>query len=402
MTQNPLKVSVIIPTYNRKEYIQQAIDSALAQTYPDVEVIVMDDGSTDGTGQALRARYGKRIQYVYQENRGESAARNEAIKRSCGQYIAMLDSDDVWMPAKLERQLALLERRPEVGLVSCQVLVINARGETVRTEPLHPEQTSDTVSLASLVLDSPVHASTILVQRACLDEAGWFNERIRYGEDWDLCLRLAARHQVGFVSEPLVSLRSHADAQSRYIVPKQEAGHRFAGRLQIIEDVFPLFSGDDHRVAALKAQALAREYAKAALLNYVHRDYTRAARLLSQAMDLDSAFWQDGERVAELVYLHALALSKEYTEADAISFVKETFAHLPTNPNSRCACLRRKVLGRLHIEFGFLNHQRGIAELVWKHVFAGLYYDPTWLRNLGVLSILRQSVVSLAWRKKSK
>ncbi len=111
-------VSVIIPTYNRRAYVQEAIDSVLAQTYTDYEIIVIDDGSTDGTGEALRERYGDKIIYEWQENQGLSAARNRGIESSRGQYIALLDSDDLWMPEKLERQVACLSQHPEVAMVA--------------------------------------------------------------------------------------------------------------------------------------------------------------------------------------------------------------------------------------------------------------------------------------------
>lgn len=99
------RVSVIIPTYNRREYVQEAIDSALAQTFTDYEIIVIDDGSTDGTSEALQARYGNRIHYEWQENQGESVARNRGIELARGEYIAFLDSDDLWHPEKLAKQI---------------------------------------------------------------------------------------------------------------------------------------------------------------------------------------------------------------------------------------------------------------------------------------------------------
>jgi glycosyltransferase involved in cell wall biosynthesis len=197
-------VSVIIPTYNRIQYVQLAIDSALAQSYPNCEVVVVDDGSTDGTGKTLRDRYGDRIRYFYQDNQGESAARNEAIRQSSGEFIALLDSDDVWLPAKLEQQLALFEANPELGLVSCHVTRINEQGDVVSRGTLHPEQTSGIVPVEVILTDSPVHASTITVRRNHILTEGGFDETITYGEDWDFCLRIAAKYPVGFVQEPLV------------------------------------------------------------------------------------------------------------------------------------------------------------------------------------------------------
>ena len=122
------RVSVIIPTYNRLDYVQEAIDSVLAQTYTDYELIVVDDGSTDGTGDTLKARYGDRIRYLWQENQGWPAARNHGVSIAQGEYIAQLDSDDLWLPEKLVRQVPVLDACPEAVLVFSHVMQIDAEG----------------------------------------------------------------------------------------------------------------------------------------------------------------------------------------------------------------------------------------------------------------------------------
>jgi GT2 family glycosyltransferase len=387
-------VSVVIPTYNRKQYIQEAINSALAQTYPAVEIIVVDDGSTDDTDQVLKARYGERIRYVFQDNQGESVARNKAICLSRGQYVALLDSDDVWLPTKLERQVALMERQPELGLVSCHALKIDAQGNLTRSTPVHTGQTTNIVSLETLLLNSPLYCSTVLIRKHCLDQVGLFAEGIRYGEDRDLFLRVAARSQVGFVDEPLVSLRSHTGAQSRPLVPKQEVERRMAERIQIVERVFPLFQGDAATLAALKARTLAREYVRGAISISMYGEYERGASLLYQAVDLDPATWQDGKQVAELSLRHAVVLSKEQTLAAAVRFVEGVYAHLPAHLYSWNPRFRRQVLGELQVEFAFWQYQRGKASSVPRHALRGVLYDPAWLRNRGLWSIAMRALTN--------
>jgi glycosyltransferase involved in cell wall biosynthesis len=114
----PPKVSVLIATYNRARMLGAAIDSVLAQSYQDFELIVVDDGSTDGTRELVARRYGSAVRYIYQENRGRSEARNTGIKAARGDFFAFLDSDDAWLPEKLARQVRLLEQRPQIGIVS--------------------------------------------------------------------------------------------------------------------------------------------------------------------------------------------------------------------------------------------------------------------------------------------
>ena len=121
------KVSVIIPAYNCAHYICHAVDSVLAQTFPDFELVVVDDGSTDNTRELLK-QYGSQIKYIYQQNKDMTAARNTGINHSSGEYIAFLDSDDIWLANKLERQIVLLDQAPEVGLVYCWHYYIDPAG----------------------------------------------------------------------------------------------------------------------------------------------------------------------------------------------------------------------------------------------------------------------------------
>ena len=123
--QHP-KVSVIIPTYNRAEYLGEAIQSVFDQTFEDFEILIVDDGSTDDTQQLVLSFHDPRLRSFYQNNCGISAARNAAIRSADGEYIAFLDSDDVWLPELLESQVAVLDRRPEIGLVY-------ARAATLKT-----------------------------------------------------------------------------------------------------------------------------------------------------------------------------------------------------------------------------------------------------------------------------
>jgi glycosyltransferase involved in cell wall biosynthesis len=386
------QVSAIIPTYNRKRYVQLAIDSALTQTYPNLEVIVVDDGSTDGTEAAL-AGYAEKIRYIKQENQGESVARNVGIYASQGEYIALLDSDDLWKPDKVERQLEFLQNNPDIGLVSCHVGVINEHGTVVTGGPVHPEQKSDRVSLENLVLDSPVHASTILLHRQSLDDVGVFDTTIRYGEDWDLCLRLASKYQIGFIlGEPLTMLRTHGEAQSRYLVPKSEARRRLADWDCVIHKNFAATQNNSQAPNSLEAVALAQSRARIALLDYVYKDYVSGQAHLRQVIQLAPAKWADGTRISEMIHLHAMALAQKAPGRDPIDFVEAMFNHLPTEIVEWRSRYRREILGRLHIELAFFYFSRSMYRLVPRMVLTGFYYDPRSITNLGIFSILIRSL----------
>ena len=127
------QVTVIIPTYNRRALVQQAIDSVLAQTYTDYEIIVVDDGSTDGTGEALAARYGERIRYFCQENKGRALARNLGIAEALGEYVSFLDSDDLFRQDELERHIQGMADHPEIDLGFTSYTTIPGMGTLIRS-----------------------------------------------------------------------------------------------------------------------------------------------------------------------------------------------------------------------------------------------------------------------------
>lgn len=209
-------VSAIIPTYNYGRFVARAIDSVLAQSHSPLECIVVDDGSTDDTPQVL-ARYGDRIRAIRQDNRGLSAARNAGIRAARGSYIALLDADDAWKPAKIARQVAVLEAQPDVGAVGCAFEVGDevAAPRAVEARRDGPELPGRLRRIA--VRDSWVEGSGsgALLPRRVLDAVGLFDEGLRAAEDWDMWLRIAARYRVVNLPEVLVSISRHGTGTFR-------------------------------------------------------------------------------------------------------------------------------------------------------------------------------------------
>lgn len=190
-------VSIIIPTYNRSKYICRAIDSALAQTYPETEIIVIDDGSTDDTPSVLKP-YMPKIKYVHQQNGGISAARNRGIKESAGKYIAFLDSDDQWAPQKLAIQVAILEKDPKIGIVHNKLIIVNDAGERVGMKPSR-ESGRNFKELIEIGGDLPT--SSVITRRECFQTAGLFDEHLKVMEDFEMWLRIARTYDVHEVRE---------------------------------------------------------------------------------------------------------------------------------------------------------------------------------------------------------
>jgi GT2 family glycosyltransferase len=203
----PGRVSVVIPCFNGARHLGEALDGALAQTHSDVEVVVTDDGSTDDT-PAVLAAYGDRIRRLSQANAGPSAARNRALAAATGEYVALLDADDRFHPTKLERQVAVLRARPDVGAVYCGWRFIDAAGR-VLPELGWPRVEGDL--LDALVLGNLFHPVSVVLRRDVVDAAGGFDVRCPVNEDWDLFLR-ASRQGARWacVDEALCDYRIHA------------------------------------------------------------------------------------------------------------------------------------------------------------------------------------------------
>lgn len=205
-------VSVIIPTYNRAEFLRHAIESVLAQTYQDFELLALDDGSTDQTA-ALAAEYGDRLTYLFQDNRGVSSARNHGIRQAAGELIALLDSDDRWLPDKLTRQVAVMTQQPELQLCHTEEIWIR-RGVRVNPKKKHRKHTGYIFPYClPLCVISP---SSVLIRRALFEQVGLFDETLPACEDYDLWLRITKTYPVHLIETPLlVKYGGHPDQLSR-------------------------------------------------------------------------------------------------------------------------------------------------------------------------------------------
>lgn len=207
--QSDILVSIIIPTFNREDIVGRAIDSALAQTYERKEIIVVDDGSTDGTLDLLKKYEPAGVRIIAQQNRGPSAARNRGVCESRGQLLAFLDSDDVWLPEKLERQVRLLERAGrDVPCCLCNAIV-RSPGRDIPSFDLAPLEISCPEGVwtnATEVLSTRgvVFTQAVIARRDVFSRIGGFDEDLRLMEDWDLSLRLSQEGPLAFIAEPLV------------------------------------------------------------------------------------------------------------------------------------------------------------------------------------------------------
>lgn len=233
---------MIIPTYNRRELVQRAIDTVLTQTRPVQEILVVDDGSTDGTGDALARAFGERIRYVYRPNGGVSSARNHGLSLARGRYLALLDSDDEWLPRKTELQVEWLEARPEFGMVLCDVMRMNPERVDVERFSRREQIPHDGHVLKWVMLNPSLVPASVMMRREVFETVGGFDETLPTGEDLEFHLRVAARWPIGVVEEPLVrAMRGHdglsslARTYDDYVRVIEQAASRAAGRIEQVD-----------------------------------------------------------------------------------------------------------------------------------------------------------------------
>ena len=230
------KVSVVIPTYNRPSFLYSAIKSVLNQTFQDFEIIVVDDASTDNTRKVVAEFDEKRICYLrHRENRGGSTARNTGIKRSKGEFIAFLDDDDLWVRSKLEKQLDLFNKKPEIGAVYSGAWIINKSGEIIGY---------DLPFLRGNILPDMLRknhvgsCSFVMVRKECFDRIGTFDETLPASQDWDMWVRLGEHYHFDFCHEPLVLYRVHERRITADPYAKMEAARSLFKKFSTSIDTF--------------------------------------------------------------------------------------------------------------------------------------------------------------------
>lgn len=216
-------VSVIIPTYNSGPYITEALMSVFGQTYKNFEIIVVDDGSTDETKNNLHS-FINGVQCIYKDNAGPASARNLGIKKSKGEYIAFLDSDDIWLPEKLKLQLGLFSMLPEIELAHSDFTYFDDRGLEKKSEYSEIDKKNFGGNVFYyLVRENFVRTSSVVVKKETLKRVKLFDEELFMSEDYDLWLRITKEKRlVGYINKPLLKVRRHSnsvteDAKKTYL-----------------------------------------------------------------------------------------------------------------------------------------------------------------------------------------
>lgn len=266
------KISIIIPTFNRRDYITTALDSVLKQTHKDYEIIIIDDGSNDDTKDVLKP-YQNNIRYFYQGNKGIPTTRNRGIREAGGDYIAFLDSDDYWLPKKLERQMECFSKNPDYGMVATRCSSIRPDGSL--REKNRPGKSGWV--LIDLFKANFIRTSSAMIKKECLDTVGVFDESLPECEEYDLWLRIAKKYPVGFINDPLAVYTDN---------PKGVSTDSLAGRL-------------------LRLKVLEKDYLKECIPSPIYRK-----RLASNYHYVGRHYLNRGRKIEGIKYLkRSLALN---------------------------------------------------------------------------------------------
>jgi glycosyltransferase involved in cell wall biosynthesis len=267
------KVSVIIPAYNAMKYLPQTVESALLQTLTDIEIVIVNDGSSDGIVEWASQITDPRVKFISQPNQGTATARNTGITQSKGEYIAFLDADDIWEPTKLEKQAQCLDNNPLVGLVDAWAAFIDEDGKPTGYV-MKPTTEGDVFRQIVEACESTVCCgSSPMIRRSCFDNIGLF-DRDSYIEDIDMWLRIARHYHYGVVKEPLLRYRLHDSNKSK------DCESMLRGFRQLIEKTYQSLPTE---VLYLRARTYGRLYVFLAGRAIENQDPNLAIYYLKQA-----------------------------------------------------------------------------------------------------------------------
>jgi len=371
-------VSVIIPAYNQGHYLEGCVQSVLNQSYQDFEVIIVDDGSTDRTKEIGTSFSDSRVHYIYQSNKGLSGARNTGIKKARGKYITYLDSDDQFLPKKLEVLVDKLENEPDLGLVAGEAIIIDEQGKKLG-EVFDAPPPEDPLQF---IMGNPLHVGSILIRAEWQSKVGYFDESLRSYEDWDMWLRLAkAGCQFGWVAQPVSLYRFHRDQMTR------NGAQMTTATFKVLEKTYSADLPDDWR--KYKDIAYSNAYLRAAPQAYLSRDFNKAKSYINKAIELNPKLQENHAK--ELAT--RIAGWADYSKIDnPLAYLTDVYNNLPDSLEDLAKRGNNEIAEKAtQLAFtAFENSDYQEAQLALR---CGIKHKPHILVNRGILSIYLKSLL---------
>ena len=354
--------------YNTEAYIPSAVESILTQDYTDFEFIIVDDGSTDTTGDVLAqyAAQDQRIVLVRQpENQGLTRALNLGLSRARGRLVARQDADDISLAGRLGAEVDFLERHANVGLVTCQVEIIGEDG--VRLPLDFFAGGLDNVALQAELLDhNPICHGAVMVRRSCLDQAGGYDEAQELIEDYDLWLRLAEITELAKLPAELYQYRHHTESVSHV-----RRGAQMAAQGRTLDQAMQRRHGT--RVTGDQLRPAAEAFRMAASIYLPQGDDGSALRHLITAMRLSPELFAEADTYVPL---------PGGKDSEQLDFLERALRDLPATGTYRR--LGRLLRGRHHMQRGFAAARHGQWPALRRQLWRAVTADPGWLLNRGI------------------
>jgi glycosyltransferase involved in cell wall biosynthesis len=294
------KVSIILPTYNSVQFIEEALESIRQQTFRDYEVIVVDDGSEDQTGEIVK-QCGEKLRYLYQDHGGPAKARNRGIGESTGKYVAFLDSDDLWLPTKLEKQVDMMDRNPELGMVITENLCFNDRGVLIPSMGKKKRLMEGDIA-KNIFLHSWVVTPTVMVKKEVFDQVGLFEEELQLAEDDNMWVRIAANFKVGLLDEVLVKVRDHP---SRTILDRKKMFESVRANIELLSYKY---TGVHERIKSAIPLKYSRLYFEMGYFSFENQNFIEARTAFRQGINSYAWYWKN------YVYLLLSCLPKKLVQ----------------------------------------------------------------------------------------
>ena len=379
------RVSVVIATYNRLKFVQEAIDSVLNQTYNDYELFVIDDGSTDETKMVIPEKYKGKLTYIWQKNRGESAARNLGISMASGEYLAFLDSDDLWHPEKLAVLVQEFDQRRQeendIALICSSVWLIDSEGQLIQSKPAGRSTKLENLEFEDFFYRPRIYSppSNAIFVKKFVEDVGGFDEDIRYGEDWALLLKLRNKYKFGYFDKPLTYFRIHnINQQSNSKL--EEIDQYLTDHLKVVERLSYLL---DNPVEANKIRA--HFFEQTTYWYFSCNSWEAGLRNLQKAVSLASDSILDESRVIQNISIAGLENAK-FNMIDSVSniinhFTTEYFPMIsslwPTELLFKKGVMRKSTATFCHILMCDRTIKKSRKELL-KLSFCTLKYVRYW------------------------
>lgn len=389
MIDNPL-VSIVIPTYNRAELVTQAIVSALQQDYKPIEIIVIDDGSTDETSEQI-SKFGNRVNYWKTKNNGQSAARNFGVHLAKADFIAFLDDDDLFDKKKTSLQMQIFNTYPETALVACQTKQ-QISGKNIEEAILTSQRKKRGYVPFEEIASTPhtsIAPSASIFRKKDFIENGGFDTGITHGEDWDLVIRIASKKPVYFLDEPLVIAQSHTHSRfSIYYLDYEKATRRYKDHVNVIHKMGMI---SNPKIADIQSRAQnlnETEYA----INEIANGYKESGlERLKNAIISDPGKWSRDQEYDGLIFNYSQEILINYDWEKARKFLFDIWdPSLPIPIGIRNKILRHHQ-GKLALDAALMAAFQKNFRNVRKYARIALCLEPKQITNRGLLSVFLAS-----------